>query len=316
MKSQIKLAKIRGIFDRLGMDSSKLSDESMVERKQLTLEPSDSETCLAIISTPSVDSDGDMVMPEGIDFSIFQKNPVVFFQHNYADLPVGKIEALEVTDQGVQAKIRIATITDMGRDIWALIKDGYLKACSIGFIVTDYIDQSSSNFKSMLAMIGEKYGVSTEGCTRIITSCTMYENSIVGLPANKDALISAVTSKGLSKATIKAMGLELKEDKPNLTQEAAPVTPEAIKVEEPLPVVTPVIETPVSQPEVAEVHEVSKEAPQVVAIVEEVKPIIEEPAVERFFEILDHIATEEEVLVQVEVEAKNLKAKLSGKIFV
>jgi len=38
--------------------------------------------------------------------------------------------------------------------------------------------------------------------------------------------------------------------------------------------------------------------------------------IERFFEILDHIDTEEEVSVQVEVEAKNLKAKLSGKIFV
>ena len=96
MKNQIKLSKIKQIFEKLGLDTSSLDENKSVERKQLELKPSDNETCIAMITTTSVDSDGDIILPEGIDFSIYKKNPVVFLNHNYSLLPVAKIEDLEL----------------------------------------------------------------------------------------------------------------------------------------------------------------------------------------------------------------------------
>lgn len=330
MKNQIKLSKIKQIFEKLGLDTHLLKDDSMVERKQLELNPTDNETCVAMISTIGVDSDGDIVVPEGIDFSIFKTNPVVFFGHNYAELPVGKIENIEVMPNGVQAKIKIATITDMGKDVWELIKAGFLRACSIGFVANEWIERGEAGFDMVLNGIAEKFKIDVENCQRIITRCTLYENSIVGLPANCEALIQSVSLKSKKFKEIKEHKQIEQKTEENVetpkTEEKSEEKPEVAKTEEKIEEKPKVAQTEEKVEEIVKVEETAQKTEEIVEVPKAEEKIEEKPKEEEIafmLEVIDHIPTTEEIEAEIsekEEIAKNmlkeLEAKQLGKIFV
>ena len=59
-------------------------------------------TCVAYISTDTVDEEGEVVLPSGIQTNRFKSTGTVFWNHDYAD-PVATCEWLEMTDRGVVA---------------------------------------------------------------------------------------------------------------------------------------------------------------------------------------------------------------------
>ncbi|HRE41945.1 MAG TPA: HK97 family phage prohead protease [Ignavibacteria bacterium] len=84
------------------------------------------------ISTPHPDRSGEVMNPNGCDFSEYKKNPVVFFSHRSRDLPIGKNEFLEVSEKGIIAKT-VFDSSDFAKEIFRLNAEGFLNSWSIGY---------------------------------------------------------------------------------------------------------------------------------------------------------------------------------------
>lgn len=84
------------------------------------------------ISTPYPDRSGEVMNPEGCDYSEYTKNPVVFFSHRSRDLPIGRNEFIEITGKGIIAKTIFDT-SDFAKEIFRLNAEGFLNSWSIGF---------------------------------------------------------------------------------------------------------------------------------------------------------------------------------------
>lgn len=161
----------------------------------------------AIISTNAVDRDGEVLIPQGMYAKDYEKNPVVFFNHSYADyflddvgakLPVGKCVALTRKDDSIIAKTVFATRPDgypaekewLPDTLFSLYQQGVMNAFSVGFIPTEMRPATDKDV--------EKFGA---GCRRVYSKWKMHEYSVVPLPANQEAITLAV-SKGLIKADV------------------------------------------------------------------------------------------------------------------
>ncbi len=147
---------------------------------------------VAKINTAAKDRDGEVVLPVGCDAKDFEMNPVVFLQHNYWTLPVGKCVALKRDAEAVIAKTIFADKPKDHAGEWvpdtllSLYQQGVMNAFSIGFNITE---ERQPTKKDM-----ETYGGDVR---RVISKWQMLEYSCVTLPANQEAVAVAV-SKGLS----------------------------------------------------------------------------------------------------------------------
>lgn len=194
----------------LGVDIDGL-DGAVVERKgfnsDISIFPEEEKTIIATISTSDIDSDGDIVMPDGCDFSRYSKNPVVMFAHDYSKPPVGKATELKVLSNGIQAKIKFAD-TEMANDIWSLISGGFLKAHSIGFVTKKALKAGTKEFTDYIKSKSMKVSAN---CKRIVAEFTLVEDSIVPIPSNPSALTQAISAKSIniSLSTAKSMGIKI-----------------------------------------------------------------------------------------------------------
>lgn len=149
---------------------------------------------IARISTTVVDRDGDVMLPSGLDMTDFSKNPVVLFGHDSNKLPVGKALDVQQRPNDVLAKIvfadRPSSLPDSQEwppdTLHELFKQGILKAFSVGFTIPD--NGSRPADQKDRARFGEDV-------RRIVNRWRLVELSIVPLPANQEALATAV-SKG------------------------------------------------------------------------------------------------------------------------
>jgi HK97 family phage prohead protease len=121
-------------------------------------------------NTTTKDRQGDVILEEawtkgGLDN--YLKNPIVLAYHN-PEKPIG-----EVTDYGVNNKgLHVtAEISKAAGDVYTLIREGVLKAFSVGFRVEDAeYDKDTDIF--------------------VIKNLEMYELSVVSIPANADSIFS------------------------------------------------------------------------------------------------------------------------------
>jgi len=146
---------------------------------------------MARISTSSVDRDGDVLVPQGCNYKNYEKNPVVFWNHDASSLPVGKATGFQKGDETIDAKVIFAARPDtlpegeewMPDTLFSLYQQGILNAFSVGLIPTE---TRPANDRDL-----QKYGE----CKRVVSKWELYEFSCVPLPANQDAIALAV-SKG------------------------------------------------------------------------------------------------------------------------
>jgi len=173
----------------------------------------------ATITTAVCDRDGEVVIPAGVNSKEYEKNPVLLLQHSYWGMPLGKCVALRREDERIVAKFVFASRPEnhpadeewMPETVFSLFQQGVLRAFSIGFIPTE---TRPANDRDV-----EKFGGATR---RVISKSKLLEVSVVTVPANQEAVATAV-SKGLSEATAKALfGYEAKgegeeeDDKPEM----------------------------------------------------------------------------------------------------
>lgn len=135
-----------------------------------------------IISTDDVDRMSDILKQEGIDFSQYEKNPVVMYAHDYEKLPVGATLKIEKSKHKTTA---IALIYDdrvdktgLADTIFLMIKSGALRGASVGFMIKEARFPDENEI--------EKYEMSSWGL--IIEKSTLLEWSICSIPANQNAL--------------------------------------------------------------------------------------------------------------------------------
>jgi HK97 family phage prohead protease len=126
-----------------------------------------------IASMPTLDRDRDRIFPLGIDLRNFQRNPIMFFGHNYRDpwAVIGTAAELQVSQDALKVRPELrapANESDPMHIILALWRDNILRAASIGFIPR----KSKPN---------DAGGLDFE-------ETELLEISIVPLPANQDAL--------------------------------------------------------------------------------------------------------------------------------
>jgi len=164
---------------------------------------------VARITTATVDREGDVVLPSGVNVANFRKNPVVLFAHRGDALPVGTAEGLEKSTDAITAKVLFAErpkahpssaewIPDTLLD---LFQQKVLRGFSIGFQVPqdgwrDATDRDRKNFG--------------DNARRVITKWELVEFSVAPIPMNQDALAMAVSKSWCSRPVAESLGLQAK----------------------------------------------------------------------------------------------------------
>jgi HK97 family phage prohead protease len=129
-------------------------------------------------STNDIDRDNEIILPEGIDLTNYQKNPQVLWNHmswSSAITTIGKSLWQKVDGKGLLCKTEFAP-TSLGNECFELYKGGFLTSWSIGFLAKEWSDSDNG--------------------IRTFTKTEMLEYSAVTIPANPEA-ISLNFIKGL-----------------------------------------------------------------------------------------------------------------------
>ena len=135
---------------------------------------SDVLTIKGYANTVSKDRTGDVIVKEawmqgGMDD--YLKNPIILAFHDYSR-PVGTTVDYNVTDKGLEI---VAEISKAAGEVYNLIKDGVLKTFSVGFSIKDAdYDKEEDTF--------------------FIKDLSLYEISVVSVPANQDSTFSLAKS--------------------------------------------------------------------------------------------------------------------------
>lgn len=131
-----------------------------------------------IATTPTPDRVGDTIDPMGAKF----KNPLpLLHQHRHSE-PIGLVRFSKPTEEGIEFEAEIPSIDDEGSlkdrvdTAWGEIKYGLVRAVSIGFRAIKYAfrDDGGIDFQEI----------------------EIFELSSVTIPANSEAIISAVKTVG------------------------------------------------------------------------------------------------------------------------
>jgi HK97 family phage prohead protease len=137
-------------------------------------ESSRSVECLA--SSEAIDSYGEIVCQKSWKLDRFLGNPIVLFGHNSRELPIGKATNVRVTDEGLCCRIEFATAAanPKAEHVWQAVKEGILKAVSVGFVPGRLVDEKH-NGRDVVKL----------------ADCELHELSVVPIPANPKALMRA-----------------------------------------------------------------------------------------------------------------------------
>ena len=200
MKNQFKLSSLASFIDfkELGLTGDeeitrKTMLMSPMTSSEMTIKPDEERTLVAEVTNTGMDHDNEVIYTQGIDLSIFTKIPTIYWNHNYSVPPIGKGVELAPSMNKMLMKIKIAD-TEFAQEIWKLLQGGYLKACSIGFITKSKLVKGTKEFGDF---VKEKNLSVSDKVQSIVKECILIENSIVGMPCNSDALVTAISSKSL-----------------------------------------------------------------------------------------------------------------------
>lgn len=136
-----------------------------------------------IVSTNDWDAHGERINVEGINIKDFNKNPVVLYGHDSFNLPVAKATKVWKENGKLMARAKFYLKDDFPRKIYNYIVDGFLSAVSIGGMVEEWGDDG-----------------------RTINKLTMKEFSVVSIPANQNALVTAKSFDNSQVTELKALG--------------------------------------------------------------------------------------------------------------
>lgn len=186
-------------------------------------------TAILYASTRTLDRDGEIVIPNGMDLTQYQKAPVLLWGHDWSSPPIGHDETIVSDGFGLKSRSIFAK-TDFAQDIWSLMLDGHLKTSSIGFVPLDYITQADPRFGKTIDLMVSNWPefdrTQADQIRGIIPKSILLEHSIVSVPANIDALAVHLSAKSakvhVHKKTAELIGID-----PSLIEEPGQPKPQA-----------------------------------------------------------------------------------------
>ena len=261
MKNVFKLGSIKQFID-IGDENP----DQEVFRKQyeskIYIDKDDERCVISDISCNNMDEDGDMIIPQGCDFSRFMKNPIILADHASYQLDkiLGHATQIEVLSDRIRAKIQLNDLP-LAQNVYKLIKAGDLRGNSIGFIIKGALIRGTKEFDSFIKNTGIKV---EDGVKRIINHFKLIESSFVAIPCCDNALVQSVSIKSI----VPEPSITTPPNKPEVTEVVE--VKEVKEVKEVIKEIDKSLEG-ISTP--AEVKEV-KEAKEVVEVKEVVKEIV------------------------------------------
>ena len=144
-----------------------------------------------VASTASPDRYGDVVDQKGWDLRAYNRNPVVLFNHNPAQMPIGKGKAY-VENEQLMLEVEFDQKDDMAKTIEQKVRDGFINAVSVGF------QPSKSISRASLPADHPYHGKSGS----YFQASELLEVSIVTIPANNEATLSKQFSREIGLADV------------------------------------------------------------------------------------------------------------------
>jgi len=163
-------------------------------------------TFTATITTDSVDRDGEVVIPAGMNAKEYEKNPVLLYEHDVLK-PIGRMLSMRRGDRSIEAEFALAPRPDNHVGEWfpdtvaSLMDFGALNTMSIGFMGTEARPANKADT--------ERFG---DGVRRVYGKWKLLEVSVVSLPANQDAIVTAVRKGLVSREAVKRFGVVVPEE--------------------------------------------------------------------------------------------------------
>lgn len=149
----------------------------------------DARTIKFLISTDSIDRDGDVLDPKGWDLANYKKSPVVLWSHEYGQPPIAKATSIETTANGLAAVAEFPAkgVYPFADTVYELLKGGFLSASSVGF-------RPIKSEKATDRERGQNY-----------QQQELLEFSVVPVPANPEALVQLSLNKPEHKGLLKPL---------------------------------------------------------------------------------------------------------------
>jgi len=143
-----------------------------------------------VASTATPDRYNDVVAQDW-DLSAYNRNPVVLFNHNPTQMPIGKGKAYVENDQ-LMLEVEFDQKDEMAKTIEQKVRDGYINAVSVGFQPLKSINRAS------LPADHPHHGKSGQ----FFSKSELLEVSIVTIPANNEATLSKQFTREIGLADV------------------------------------------------------------------------------------------------------------------
>jgi HK97 family phage prohead protease len=164
-----------------------------ITRKALTAElRGTAKGFTAVITAETLDRDGEVLIPQGMNSTEFDRNPTLFWNHDYAQ-PVGRCNGLKRKESTIVGDFTFAQRPDGYQGEFfpevaaALVGQGIVNAVSVGYVPED------GGVRKAIDADRRKYG---DRVHTVYSRWKLLEVSLAPLQANPDALITAV-KKGI-----------------------------------------------------------------------------------------------------------------------
>lgn len=148
----------------------------------------------ATITTASLDRDNEVVIPQGMDSTEFETNPVLFWNHNY-DQPVGKCVSLKREPNGIVGDFVFAKRPEgyageyFPEFVASLVGQGIVRGVSIGYT------SAEGGTRRATPEDRKRYGDTVQ---TVFSKWKLLEVSVAPLQANPDALVTAISKGAVS----------------------------------------------------------------------------------------------------------------------
>lgn len=127
-----------------------------------------------ILHDESVNSYGFRMLTDGVILDDFKKNPVMFYNHDDREMPIGRWENIRIEAGKILAEANFDQGDPRAKEIARKVEEGYISACSVGAWVLESTSDAS------LYIDGQD--------APTVTKWSLREVSICNIPANHNAL--------------------------------------------------------------------------------------------------------------------------------
>jgi len=128
----------------------------------------------ATFSSEILNSYGFWVKTGGIDLERFRNNPVLTYNHQTHELPVGKVINIRIEDNRLVGEVDFDIKDARGLELKRKYDEGYMSGFSIGIIPKVYSEDKND------IKMGQQY--------QTVVACELLEIAAVTIPSNSDAV--------------------------------------------------------------------------------------------------------------------------------